>query len=319
MTTMTAEPPSTLTSESLTLINYVEVWNLPDVDESDTEAVLDLEYACAIDREQIRQLESSGKNRLGEGIAGSAWKQKAPVILHGENSAVLQHVRNISGLPINALLAIPVYRDYTLVNVVVFGLTAGYGGVEIWSRDERDELAISGSYYDGLESFEFISQYVRFPKGAGAPGACWKDGRPRIVPQPHTAPNFIRSFDKDPANPSLCIALPVGRDYGFAGSIVLLLSDLTKPFARDFNLWQCDSSPATEQDSNPEIKFVSSSLDSSEFDPNWCQQLCDQMATSRKTILLDATKDSLPHGYRFGIVIPFFVNNSIEDLAVLLF
>ncbi len=318
MTTMTLEP-STLTSELLTLINYVEVWTLPATDESESQSVLQLDHAYVIGREDVRRLDSTGRNGLGEGIAGSAWKQQRPVILQGENSAVLQHVIDISGLPIEVLLAIPVYRDYQLVNVVVFGLTAGCGGVEIWSRDDRDELAISGSYYEGLSSFEFISQYVRFPKGAGVPGACWKDGRPRIIAQPHAAPNFIRSFDKDPAQLSQCIGLPIGREYGFAGSVILLLSDEAKPLARNFNLWQCESSTPTEGDTNPAVRFTSSSLDTSDLGSDWCQSVCDRVAIDRQTLLLTSGSDGLPVGFRFGVVIPFFCNESIDDLAVLLF
>jgi len=318
MITMTTEP-STMTSESLTLINYVELWKLPESDDNGTGAVLQLEHAFAIDREQIRRIDSSGQNVPGEGIAGSAWKQEGPVILQGENSSVLQHVNTISGMPINALLAIPVYRDYTLVNVVVFGLTEGHGGVEIWSRDDRDELAISGAYYDGLPSFEFISQYVRFPKGAGVPGACWKDGRPRIVPQPHAAPGFIRSFDKDPAHLADCIGLPIGREYGFAGSIILLLSDENKPFAKDFSLWQCETSAPTENDSNPTIKFAGSSSETSTFDSGWRQRVCDQVAQERGAILLNSETGNLPDGFQFGVVMPFFAKESINELAVLLY
>jgi len=318
MNTMTIEP-STMTSESLTLINYVEVWTLPENDDGTPGTSLQLAHAYAIDGDQTRPIDPKGENSLGEGIAGSAWKQEGPVILQGENSSVLQHVRNISGMPINALLALPVYRDYVLVNVVVFGVTAGNGGVEIWTRDERDELAISGSYYEGLSSFEYISQYVRFPKGAGVPGACWRDGRPRIVPQPHAAPGFIRSFDKDPAHLADCIGLPIGRDYGFAGSIVLLLSDESKPFARDFSLWQSESLAPSESDAQPDIKFSGSSSTTSDFDPAWCQKVCDRVTVERGTILLTSETNDLPEGFQFGIVIPFFTKDAITDLAVLLY
>ena len=159
MITMTPKP-STLTSESLTLVNYVEVWTLPTSEDDEAQPDLQLDHAYVIDSEQPRRLDASGQNKPGEGIAGSAWKQKGPVILEGENSSVLQHVNSVSGVPIKALLAIPVYNDYTLVNVVVFGLTAGHGGVEVWSRDDRDELAINGAYYEGLESFR-VHQPVR--------------------------------------------------------------------------------------------------------------------------------------------------------------
>ena len=318
MITMTTEP-STMTSESLTLINYVEVWTLPENDDGTPAESLRLNHAYVIDRDKAQAVESNGQNRPGEGIAGSAWKQQGPVILQGENSAVLQHVRGIAGVPINALLAIPVYRDYDLVNVVVFGVTDGNGGIEIWSRDERDELAISGAYYEGLPSFEFISQYVRFPKGAGVPGACWKDGRPRIVPRPHAAPGFIRSFDKDPAHLADCIGLPIGREYGFAGSVILLLSDESKPFARNFDLWQCESSAPSDSDSDPAIKFSGSSSKASDFDPAWCQQICDQVARERGTILLNSETGNLPDGFEFGVVMPFFAKESINELAVLLY
>ena len=236
-----------------------------------------------------------------------------------EGPAVLADVRSRAGIPINALLAIPVFRDYDLVNVVVFGVSNGNGGIEIWTRDERDELAISGSWYEGLSSFEFISQYVRFPKGAGVPGACWKDGRPRIVPCPAEAPGFIRSFDKDPAHLADCIGLPIGRDYGFAGSIILLLSDESKPFARNFSLWQCESSAPSESDPDPTIKFSGSSSNASDFDPAWCQQICDKVAKERGTVVLNAETGNLPDGFQFGVVIPFFAKESINDLAVLLY
>ena len=318
MTTMTIEP-STMASESLTLINYIELWGLPENEDGSRAQSLKLTHAYVIDREQARSIDSNGQNKPGEGIAGSAWKQEGPVILQGENSSLLQHVRNVAGVPINALLAIPVYRNYELVNVVVFGITDGNGGVEIWTRDERDELAISGSYYEGLSSFEYISQYVRFPKGAGVPGACWKDGRPRIVPRPHAAPGFIRSFDKDPADLADCIGLPIGREYGFAGSIILLLSDESKPFAKDFSLWECESAAPSDSDPTPTIKFSGSSSSTSDFDPTWCQQICDQVAKERGTVVLNSETGNLPEGFVFGVVLPFFTKESITDLAVLLY
>jgi hypothetical protein len=318
MTTMTIKP-STMTSESVTLINYVEVWTLPENDDGSSAESLQLDHAFVVDRDQSRRIDSNQKNSPGQGIAGSAWKQQGPVILQGENSTVLANARSHAGIPIDALLAIPIFRDYDLVNVVVFGVTNGNGGIEIWTRDERDELAISGSWYEGLASFEFISQYVRFPKGAGVPGACWKDGRPRIVPRPAEAPGFIRSFDKDPAHLADCIGLPIGRDYGFAGSIILLLSDESKPFARNFSLWQCESSAPSESDPDPTIKFSGSSSNASDFSPAWCQQICDEVAKERGTVILHAESGNLPDGFQFGVVIPFFAKESINDLAVLLY
>lgn len=211
------------------------------------------------------------------------------------------------------MIAIPVYCEFTLLNVIVIGFDSGNSGLEIWTRDDRDELSISGSYYDGLASFEFISRYVRFPKGAGLPGSCWKTGRPRIIENPSKDPDFIRSFDRDPTEPVQCVGLPISREYGFPASILLLLSDIERPLAKRIDILRCES---VETDGVFGPKLTESH--SGENAP-WMQPILDSVGKFQTAMALEPGSELLPEGYRYGLVMPFFADKQIEDLVVMLF
>jgi hypothetical protein len=208
------------------------------------------------------------------------------------------------------------FRDYQLINVVVFGLSAGNGGLEIWSRDDRDELTISGAYYKGLDSFEYISQFVRFPKGAGLPGNSWKNNRPGFLSNPNINPNFIRSFDRDPANIIECVGLPIGREYGFPASVLLFLSDETTPFAKSINVWRCETSD------DQRTMFSRSISDATEYDAKWCQKICDQFQHNPATVIAEPNSDLLDSQGkmgRAGIFVPFFNGTDITDVLAITF
>ena len=53
--------------------------------------------------------------------------------------------------------------------------------------------------------------------------------------------NFIRSFDRDPADLGQCIGLPISREYGFPASILLLLSNSERPLGSAIDVWRCES------------------------------------------------------------------------------
>ena len=285
-----------------TLINYVEFWK--PVNES-----LVLETSVILDSDQARSLPATNQTiAKGQGIAGSAWQQEDVVIMQG-SSAILEELNTKTGVAVKALIAIPVYCEFTLLNVVVLGISEGNAGLEIWKRDDRDELSVSGSYYDGLSCFEFISRYVRFPKGAGLPGSCWKTGRPRIIDAPSQDPDFIRSFDRDPADPQQCIGLPLSREYGYPASILLLLSDLGKPLAKHIDILKCESD-------GDAAKFKSSHSGGSE---SWRLRLVDSIGMMQTAIELTGDSDLLPERYHYGIAIPFFANKQVEDVFVMLF
>lgn len=299
--------PKTESPSVTTLVNYIELW-IPEKDR------LKLKSSVAIDSDSVRHIEPRNSSvALKEGIAGSAWSQESPVILQGPSS-IIEQVASESGLPIQGLIAIPVYREFDLVSVLVFGLSSGHGGFEIWTRDDRDELSISGSYYAGLEAFEFISQYVRFPKGAGLPGNSWKSARPLMIDGPGKDPEFIRSFDRDAAHLEQCIGIPISREYGFPASILLMLSDVSTPLARSIDIWHCNSEP---EQATLQCTSTHSGI-SADSEP-WVREVCNSVAAAQGAVLLTSGNTPLPDGIRCGVVMPFFANDHIEDLLVMLF
>lgn len=218
------------------------------------------------------------------------------------------------------MLAIPVYREFILVDVIVFGLAQGNGGIELWTRDDRDELGISGSCYRGLESFEFISRFVKFPKGAGLPGYSWKFGQPKIIDRPQTNPDFIRSFDRDPAHIERCIGLPIGREYGFPASVLLMLSDQATPLANEMDVWHCESEAPSDDNPTPRIAFQNSHSEvGSEIKQEWCQTICDQMSQSRATVLIEKSDELPAADFKLGIALPIFDGQQINDVFVMMF
>lgn len=311
-------------SKRSALINFIEIWRyepLPNEAQEDVQAgTLRLESSLRIQDGIASPVERSvNEIAKGERIAGSAWQQESPVILQGLSSAEIEETARDSGMPITAMLAIPVYREFTLVDVIVMGLGDGNGGLELWTRDDRDELGISGAFYRGLESFEFISRYVKFPKGAGLPGYTWKYGQPKIIDRPQTNPEFIRSFDRDSAHIERCIGLPIGREYGFPASVLLMLSDTETPIADEMDVWNCDSAAPSEEQPLPNVTFQNSHSQSGSAEKQqWCQRVCDQIAESRETALL-SDADELPSQFQLGIAVPIFDGQKISDVFTMLF
>lgn len=220
-----------------TLVQHIELWQLAE----DGQSML-LQDHARIRGSVADSAASERRVRLGEGIAGMAWNQRNAIILQEDPSELLQRIGTQNGLELTALIAFPVMRGQDVLSVVVLGISDGPGAFEVWSRDDRDELSISASYYSGLRSLEFISRFVRFPKGAGLPGKVWKTGQPGLAPDLVNSPTFMRSFDPNETQLSTGLGLPVGSVAGHADSILVLLSSHDKPIASLFEIWAPDSS-----------------------------------------------------------------------------
>ena len=293
------------------LIRYIEVWT-PLLEDADT---VTLESANVIHPDHLQEVHPEGTSfRIGEGAVGSAMKQRGTVIFQ-DASAALDRVCKTSDLPISAVMAFPVYFDDKLINVVVLGLIDGHGAAEIWTRDDQDELSISGSFYRGLDSFEYISQHVKFPKGAGLPGFCWKHGMPKMLDDPNGNPNFIRSFDRDPATLTSVIGLPISRTYGYPASILLLMSSMANPLAKYTAVLKVDSDQPDEETPFPELKITAiegSSDKSSEI--TWHQSAADWV--SKKASCAIIAGDAIGGGLHAAIAIPFTQKGKIDRIVV---
>ena len=265
-----------------TLIQYVEVWKIDD------DAVSMRLQSHSRLRGSVVDSESSQRSIVrGEGLAGMAWNQRHPVVLQESPSDLLQRLGTQNGLELSALIAYPIMKGMEVTSVVVMGVGPGPGAVEVWSRDDRDELSISTGYYSGLKSFEFISRHVKFPKGAGLPGKVWKTGWPRLAQDLPNSPAFMRSFGRDECELNTGLGLPVGFTVGNSDSVLLLLSSHDRPFARGFEIW----APAAETlgtGDEPDLRCESLDWTAVNDFP------IDVTPTSPDAVLLESWKSGVP-------------------------
>lgn len=316
MNAFTQDPPLTMTATTAScLIRYVEVWT----PEPDNPQQVVLESANIINPENLNPISPSvTRFNEGEGAIGSAIRQRAPVIFQDMPCADLERIRSETNVDISALLAFPVYFEDKLINVIALGLIEGHGAAEIWTRDDRDELSISGSFYRGLDSFEYISQHVKFPKGAGLPGVCWKQGIPKMVNDPSANPNFIRSFDRDPAKLESVIGLPISRTYGYPASILLLMSSEANPLSKYSAIVKVEAEEPTEEVPLPAMQAtaIECSSDGSES-LSWQQAAIDGVSNCGRSSIL--TGDDIGDGYHAAIAVPFSKKGRTDRVMILAF
>lgn len=219
------------------LLQFVQVWR-PDAEGSRLLAETTLRLSPGL--HFLSEFRAEPQT-CGQGIAGRAWQQRCATLLQEQPSQLLAEISEDCGADLTAVLAIPVFRQQNIAGVVVMGMTDGHGGAEVWSRDDRDELAVSAGHYGGLPAFEFISRHTRFPKGAGIPGSVWTTGAPVHAGNLDQDASFIRSFGNDPATITDVLGLPVDTDHGFARSVLLLLNSATNPFCDALSVLPCEA------------------------------------------------------------------------------
>lgn len=335
ITSLMASDESFLSAVTQTLVSYAEVW-IP----SAGEALPQRAAACLTCPSGDRATESSlvDSGPFTEGLVSQVERQRIPIILSDAQCEPLLKISETCNCRILALVAIPVLCGQELRGIVVLGLGAGHGGAEVWTRNDRDELAVSSSFYSGLPSFEFVTQHSRFPKGAGAPGRIWKSGSPWIGYDPPNNPSFSRSFGNDPAQISGAIGLPIGMSHGFPAAVLLLLSDTETPFARCCELWQCEELPlptTVAEDDPPDLKLLSIeriathahgrenySTDVAETTLSAAsgqQELLNQVALSRGPILLNADEFFSSGNFDLVVVVPLFDHKSIGAVLCLMY
>lgn len=304
-----------------TLVRYVEVW-IP-TDEGNSLRLVSAQSTVAKGSQRITIQDCTVA--MGEGVAGTAWEQRSAAIVSRHDAGQLDRINSRSESDLAAVLAIPVFFQQEIRGVVVIGLGDGFGAVEVWNRDDRDELAVSASHYAGLKSFEFISRYTRFPKGAGVPGRVWQSGLPYLLQNLGHSDTFIRSFGNDEADISAAIGLPIGHVRGFPDSVLLLLSSSATPLASLAELWECESLPVDESES-PSTRILSATnaggdvqFDAGVTPQAWQSALLKMTVAAGQPILVTTAEAELPAGARFVLSIPLFRNDTLRSVLNLMF
>lgn len=267
-----------------TLVQYLEVWNVAADGQS-----LTLQSQTRFRGRLVDSDCPDRRVRIGDGLAGMALNQRHAIILQESPSELLQRIGAQNGLELTALIAYPIMKGHEVLSVVVLGICAGPGAIEIWSRDDRDELSISSSYYARLKSFEFISRHVKFPKGAGLPGAVWKNSQPRLASDLGHNPRFMRSFAADETELNTGVGLPVGSSAGNCDSVLLLLSSNARPIAMGIEIWQ----PQTTADAvaeMPHLKRTASDWSAAENSiPNTDGVIAETWTAGRPLLITEAS------------------------------
>lgn len=265
------------------LVQYAEVWVMDD----DAQSLL-LQGRGRIRGNADETVPSVVRLKNGEGPAGMSWHQRRAIILQEAPSELLTRLGLKNGVELSALVAFPVLQAQQVRAVVVLGIGNGPGAFEVWNRDDRDELSVSAGYYSGLKKFEFISRFVRFPKGAGLPGSVWKSGDVGIASDLPQNDRFMRSFAADDTELNTGLGLPVGSFGGHSESVLVLLSSHSKPIANVFEIWKPES---TDSGAAPEACLRMTQSDYSALTAR--SELPPTTALSDSGILGDENHESL--------------------------
>ena len=187
-------------------------------------------------------VEPPSTNTLCGELVARIEKEQAPIIVRPDYPGANGHAHR------EALLGMPVIAEGNLRAVLVLDLIcpeSGLGAIEIWGRDQRDELGLNGAVFSNLGRFANISQHVRFPRGSGLPGLCWEHRETKLLTGIGRSPNFMRAAGARAGGLDLGIALPVMTTEHDLHSVILFLSSQRTPIARAFEVWDLDSSTST--------------------------------------------------------------------------
>ena len=221
------------------LLRAVETWTLDDRGErltwrSGAYGELDAFRAASVDESFA----------CGEGLPGAAWETRGPVVMHHLSAGVFKRAAAAREAGLAAGIALPCFRGDQLQGVVVFLCDDGanaQGAFEVWSRNHREELGLTDSYYANLERFGVISQHVKFPRGSGLPGETWESHFPLLVSNLGRSKAFMRAAGAKADGLATGLGVPVMRTALELDSVVVLLSSARTPLARAIEVWGRDA------------------------------------------------------------------------------
>jgi hypothetical protein len=177
----------------------------------------------------------------GEDLPGLVWKHRMPVILSGDEFSGSRRAEALSADGITALVGYPCFAGDSLRGVVVFLLNEGetaQGAFEVWSRDQRDELGLTSSYFVRLNRIRLISPLVKFPRGAGLPGQVWERRAPKLIDGLGSSIDFMRASGARDDGLNVGLGLPVMNTEHDLKSVLVLLSAARSPQAKVFEIWR---------------------------------------------------------------------------------
>lgn len=217
------------------LLRVIEVWT-PDAD-----GALAVESAIYNGVDQFEQSSEGLRLTDGAGLPGWVWSAGFPVLF--EDLCSRDFVRNEAAAASNlgAGFGLPVFDGDDLAAVMIFLFDADElvkGAFESWLPNElRNELELGTGYYSSLERFRRMSQYLRFPYGAGLPGEVWQTLSPRLIDRLGESSQFLRASGAEADGLNSGLAVPIVSGDDTLRSVFVLLSANEPPIAQALQTW----------------------------------------------------------------------------------
>lgn len=321
----TLDAPVGDTAIASSLLKVVEVWT-PDADDR---LVVDSAVYSGVDAFQA----ASEGLRLDPGAGLPGWVREARVPVLFEDLSSKDFVRNEAAAECNlgAGFGLPVFDGDQLTAVMIFLFDAdelARGAFESWLPNiDRHELELGTGYYSDLDRFRRMSQYLRFPYGAGLPGQVWQTITPELIGRLGESSQFLRASGAEADGLDSGLAVPVVRGVDEVLSVFVMLSANTPPIARTMQTWIPDVSDGAFELSGvvasdlPQLESVASEL---RYKPG--EGLVGQVLETRKPLVMTDFSTERPPmadlarevGLTWGLGWPVIAHGQVQAVCVIL-
>ncbi len=217
------------------LLKVVEVWT-PSAD-----GTLAVDSAMYADVDQFSMATQSLRLDSGTGLPGWVADARVPVLFDDLTSADFVRSDAATKSNLGAGFGLPVFDGDELTAVMIFLFDAdelARGAVESWlPNTTRHELELGTGYYSDLDRFRRLSQYLRFPYGAGLPGEVWQMLTPQLIDRLGESSHFLRASGAVADGLDSGLAVPIVSGSEHLNAVFVLLSSNASPIARALQIW----------------------------------------------------------------------------------
>jgi len=217
------------------LLKVVEVWT-PSAD-----GALVVDSAMYAEVDAFGEATQSLRLDSGAGLPGWVSEARVPVLFDDLSSADFVRSGAATESNLGAGFGLPVFDGDELTAVMIFLFDAdelARSAFESWlPNTTRHELELGTGYYSDLDRFRRLSQYLRFPYGAGLPGEVWQTLAPQLIDRLGESSHFLRASGAvaDGLDSGLAVPVVSGRDH--LNAVFVMLSSNSSPIARALQIW----------------------------------------------------------------------------------
>ena len=257
---------------------------------------------------------------------------ESPTVIENVVAAMSPRVLNLpdgsDDVSHEAIIGIPFVAENKIRAVLVLHVECdnqSLGAIEIWTRNNRDELKLDGGVFSNLGRFAKISQFVRFPRGSGLPGQCWKDRDVKLIRRLGDSPNFMRASGARVSGLDVGVGIPLMLGAHNLGSVLLLLSSQSRPIARVFEVWDADEagqclklrSSSVTRDNDSRLERENVAFDEGLVGHVWSSGT-PAVTGDLTTIEAHRAEATASAGLNTAIAIPVYVGEKVKSVVVML-